>query len=86
MWSHDFLWKYFPVCDFLLDTSTSTEAIKLKFGYDKFGEKTVNHLKAAIRFQKKPRDQVDKIIDQLNLSMRIPNVSLKFISWKETCK
>ena len=37
-------------------------------------------------FWKKLRDQVDKIIDKLYLSKRIPNLYLKFISCQETCK
>lgn len=36
-----------------LKTSTSTKAIKLNFGCDKFGEKTVYNLKTAVHFQKK---------------------------------
>ena len=39
-----------------------------------------------MHFWKKSRDQVDEIIDQLNLSKCIPNVSFKFISCQEICK
>lgn len=36
MWSHDFFCKYFLVCNLLLEMSTSTKALKLKFRCNKF--------------------------------------------------
>ena len=79
MWSHDFSCKYFLVCNFLLETSTSTQTTKVKFGHDKFGEKAMYNVKPRKTFLKKSRDQVDKVINQFHLSMRISAVSFDFI-------
>ena len=43
--------------------STFTAAIKLTFGWNRFGKKTEYNLQTRIHFYKKSRDQVDKIID-----------------------
>ena len=45
---------------FLLEMSASTHAIKLKFGHNEFGKRTVYNLQTRIRFSKKSRDQVHK--------------------------
>ena len=51
----------FWIFNFLLEITTSTQAIKLKFGRDKFAERTVYNLQARTHFSKKSRDQVDKV-------------------------
>ena len=58
--SCDFSWKF--------EIFISTQALKLKFRQDKFGKRTMYNLQTRINFQKKSHDQVDKIIDQLQLS------------------
>ena len=58
----------------------------MTFGRNKFGKRKAKNLKTRIYFLKKSRDQVDIIIDQLQLSKSIPNVSFKFISCQETYK
>ena len=65
---------------------TFKQAIKLTFGRNKFSKRTMQNSQSRKNFQKNPRDQVDKIIDQLHLSKSIPNVSFKFISCQENCK
>ena len=65
----------------LLTTNvTFTQTIKLIFGCNRFGKRTVYNLQTRIHFLKKTRDLVDKITDQLHLSKCIPNVSFKFKS------
>ena len=49
--------------NFLLEISTFTTAIKLTFGWNRFGKKTEYNLQTRTHFYKKSRDQVDKIID-----------------------
>ena len=44
LWSHDFSWKRFLVINFLLEMSTSAQAIKLKLRRNKFGKNTVHNL------------------------------------------
>ena len=80
MVSRDFGHVIFPRNTF------SCAAIKLTFGRNRSGKRTVYNLQTRIYFQKKLSDQVDKIIDQLHLSKCIPNVSLKFISCQGICK
>ena len=58
--SRDFSWKF--------EIFVSTQALKLKLGQDKFGKRTMYNLQTRINFRKKSHDQVDKIIDQLQLS------------------
>ena len=43
------------------------KAIKLTFGRNKFGKRTVQNLLTRKYFWKKSRDQIDKIIDRLYL-------------------
>ena len=48
----------------LLDITTSTQAIKLKFGHNEFGERFLCNLQTRIRGQvDQLREQVDKVID-----------------------
>ena len=71
----------------LLTTNvTFTQTIKLIFGCNRFGKRTVYNLQTRIHFLKKTRDLVDKITDQLHLSKCIPNVSFKFKSCQKNCK
>ena len=72
--------------NFLLEMSTSVQAMKLKFGRNKFHERKEWNLQTNIRFWKESRDQVDGIIDQLHLSTSIPIVSFNFVSYQEICK
>ena len=51
---------------------TLPPAAKLTFEWKLFGKRTMYNLQIHIYFQKKSRDQVDKIIDQLHLSKCIP--------------
>ena len=51
---------------------TFLPAIKLTFGWNRFGKRTMYNLQIRIYFYKKSHDQVDKIIDQLQLSKCIP--------------
>ena len=59
---------------------TSTQAIKLKFGRNKFGKRTERSLQTRLRFNKMSRDIVDEIIDQIYPSKIIPKVRFNFIS------
>ena len=72
----------YNVCNFLVEVSTFKQAISLVFWCNKLGRKT-SKFTDQIHFQKKSRDQVDKIIDHLNLSESMPNVSFKFILFSE---
>ena len=65
---------------------THTPAIKFTFRSNRFGKRTGNNLQTRIYFSKKSRNQADKIINQLNLSICIPHVSFKFISCQEICQ
>ena len=47
---------------------TFTPAIKLLFGRNRSGKRTVYNLQTRIHFKKRLRDQIDEIIDQLHLS------------------
>ena len=40
MWSRDFFWKFYNVCNFLVEISTFKQDIKLTFGRNKFGKRT----------------------------------------------
>ena len=51
MWSCDF--SSYNVCNFLVEISTFKQAIKLTFGRNKFGKRTVQNLQARIHFQEK---------------------------------
>ena len=57
MWSHEFSWKYFLVCNSLLEMSASTQTMNLKFGRYRFGKITVDSLQTKICFQQKGRGQ-----------------------------
>ena len=50
MWLLDFFWKYFLVCNFLLAKSTSAQTMKLTFGRNKFGKRTLYSLQTKIQF------------------------------------
>ena len=67
MWSRDFFWDYLQCLQLLSRMSTFKQALKLTFGRKKFDKKTGQNLQTRIRFKKKSRDQVDKIIDQHHL-------------------
>ena len=44
MWPHDFYRKYFLMCNFSLEMSTSTQVVKLKCHRKKFDKKIVQLL------------------------------------------
>ena len=75
MWSRE----TFSAVQILTRNIKITSAIKLKFGGNRFGKRTMYNLQTRIQFQKKSssssNDQVDKIIDQLHLSKCIPNTN-----------
>ena len=48
----------------------------MTFGRNKFGKRVAKNFKTRICFQKMSRDQVDKIIDQLQLSKSIPKFQI----------
>ena len=50
---------FYNVCNFLVDMSTFTQAIKLVFRH-KFRKKTVQNKQVRIHFLKKSRDQTEK--------------------------
>ena len=72
----------FNFCHFLVEMST----FKVDFWMQQFWQKGSTKFTDQNTFLEKVHDQVDKIIDKLYLSKRIPNVSLKSISCQETCK
>ena len=47
MWSRDFFWKFYNVCNFLVEISTFKQDIKLTFGRNKFGKRTRYLLKGG---------------------------------------
>ena len=77
MCSNDFSWKHFLLCNSLLDISSSTQAIKFKFGRNEFSKRTAAIYRQDVFIVTISRNQVDKIIGQLHLSKRIPNVSFE---------
>ena len=63
MWSRDFSKKCFLLCNFLLEISTFRSAVKLTFGHNRFGKRTVYNKQTRMHFRKKSREQVDTIIE-----------------------
>ena len=47
-------------------------AVKLVFGWNRFGKRTIAQFTIRIYFQKKSCDPIDKIINRLHLSKCIP--------------
>ena len=58
MCPHDFSWKFFLVCNSLLETSAPTQAMNFKLGRYKFGKITMGSLQTKVRFKQKGRRQL----------------------------
>ena len=64
-WHHEFGHVTFPgtfynVCNLLVQVSTFEQVLKLTFGRNKFGKRTVQSLQTRIKKKKKSLDQVDE--------------------------
>ena len=62
----------YNMCNFSVEMSTFKQAKKLTFGCNKFGKRAVQNLPTRIYFQKKSRDEVDKITGKFHLSKVSP--------------
>ena len=57
MCSHDFSWKFFLLCNSLLEISAPTQAMNFKLGRYRFGKITMGSLQTKVRFKQKGRVQ-----------------------------